>query len=357
MPQTRHHCGKILTKGVNPMGTLTAAISQVGKGASKAKDLTDAEAAEAMRCILSGQADPFELGAFLVAMRIKEESVAELTAFVRVAGDYLEPVPGPAAALTVPAYAGKRQTFPALLAAACVLAACGVPVGIHGHARPVDRMSLADAVAALGGNPDASPEAAARDLERAGVAYLGVERFCPVMHRMLELRQRMGLRSCFHTMGRLVNPFRAPALMVGLSHERTFDKFAQAGHALGYTRILSFRGLEGEAEANPLVDSEGTMLHSDGSAGSFPLLPKALGLAGGSRTTIHVDSPAAGAAMVRAVLIGEGPEVAVAVTLLTAACGLVAAGRAADLFQALPRCRAALEDGTAAERLKTWVGQ
>ncbi|MDH5526758.1 MAG: hypothetical protein OEY97_05560 [Nitrospirota bacterium] len=337
------------------MGALTHAIGQVGRGVSKAKDLTVEEAESAMDAVLSGQADPFELGAFLVAMRIKEESADELTAFVRVADRHLTRVPGPAAVLTVPSYAGKRQTFPALIAAACVLSACGVTVGLHGHGRPMDRMSLADAISALGGDPHATPEKAAADLERAGVAYVGVERFAPVMHDMLELRHRMGLRSCFHTMGRLVNPFGAPHMMVGLSHDRTFEKFARAGHQLGYRSILAFRGLEGEAEANPLTAVEGTVLHSDGSVGGIPIDPAALGFGEGSRTHMHVADAAQGAWMVRDVLAGKGPREATATVVLTAALGLVAAGASPDPFMAADRARQALESRDAGEVLGVWL--
>lgn len=337
------------------MGELTHAITQVGRGVTKARPLSGEEAGAAMAAILSGKADPFELGAFLVAMRIKEETAEELTAFTREAQARLAPVPGPSPEVTVPSYAGKRQTYPALLAAACMAAACGVRVGLHGHARPVGRMSLADAVAALGGNPFADPEQAAGDLERAGVAYVGVERFLPVMHDMLELRQRMGLRSCFHTMARLVNPFRAANQVVGISHERTFEKFSRACHDLGYRRVLSFRGLEGEAEANAQTPTEGMMLGEDGAVATFPIDPGALGIARAGRSGLAVANAREGSEMVHRVLAGEGPDIARDTAALTAACLLLAAGKAEDLADGFRQARGALADQSARGVLERWL--
>ncbi|MFQ5508954.1 MAG: anthranilate phosphoribosyltransferase [Leptospirillia bacterium] len=342
------------------MGALTHAIGQVGRGASRATALTPEEAGDAMGAILDGRADPFELGAFLVAMRIKEETAGELVAFVRAAQDRLIPFPGAAPLLTVPSYAGKRQTFPALIGAACVLAACGVPVGLHGHATPPERISMADVLGVLGCKPDDAPEVAvhraADDLKRAGVAYLGVEQYLPAMHRMLELRRQMGLRSCFHTMGRLINPFGASALVVGLSHERTFGKFAEACKQLGYKGLMAFRGLEGEAEGNPFTATEGWTLGDNGEVTGFEIDPAALGNKKASRGEITVADAAAGAHMLTDALNGEGPEIARDTIALTAAAGLVSTAVEPDIKSAFSRAREAIAGGDAHERLRLWLG-
>ena len=339
----------------NPLGALTHYISQTGKGGSKARHLTQEEATDAMTVMLDGKADPFELGALLAALRIKEETAEELTAFCRVGQERLASVPGDAPRLTVPSYAGKRQTFCALIPAACILAAKGVSVGLHGLAAPPARMSLANTIAALGGNPNGSSTDAADSLARAGVAYVGIEQFFPVMHHMLGLREQMGLRSCFHTMARLINPFGARHLMVGVSHERTFEKLSAAAHALGFASAVSFRGLEGEAEANPLTPTEGMRLDADGAIQRFPIDPKALATGGGSRTQMTVDSAAAGAKLVRQVLAGEGPDIARHTATLTAACGLLAAGEETDLTCALAAAKETLSSGDAARRLDLWL--
>lgn len=338
------------------MGELTQAIATVGRGVTKAKPLPPDVAEAAMETILSGRADPFELGALLIALRVKEETAEELTAFVRVAERHLTRVPGPPALLTVSSYAGKRQTFPVLLAAACVLGALGVRVGIHGHANPPERTSLADVLGALGGDPKAAPDAAAAHLARAGVAYVGVEAFFPVMRGMLELRRKMGLRSCFHTMARLVNPFSASHHMVGISHERTFEKFARACHALGYTSVVAFRGLEGEAEPNPLTPTEGLRVDASGAIVPFPIDPKALGIPKANRAGLTAESPEAGADLVRRVLAGDAPEIARAAVALCAACGLLAVGAAPDLKAGMARAREALDAKAGQEALALWLG-
>ena len=338
------------------MGQLTDAISQVGKGISKAKHLTAEQARHAMTAILFGQADPFELGAFLVAMRIKEETATELTAFVQVAQEGLNRVPGPAPMLTISSYAGKRQTFPALIGGACLMAACGVTVGIHGHATPPERTSLAHVLAALGADAAEGPEQAASRLAAAGVAYIGIEQCHPEMWRMLELRSRMGLRSCFHTMARLINPFGAEHQMVGISHARTFEKFAATSHALGYGRVVSFRGMEGEAEPNPLTATTGQTLHPNGEVTGFAIDPAELGIAKASRNELMADSPQQGAERVRAGLNGAGPVIARDAMALTAALGLLAAGRVGNIAEGLERAYRALDDGEGAKRLTAWCG-
>lgn len=338
------------------MGALTHAIAQVGRGVTKARALTPDEAREAMEVVLEGRADPFELGALLVALRIKEETAEELTAFVQVAERHRMAVPGPPPALTIPSYAGKRQTFPVLLAGACLMAACGVRVGLHGHARPVGRSSVADVLAALGVDPDGSPEAAAEHLARAGVAYVGIERFFPRMHQMLELRHKMGLRSCFHTMSRLINPFGAARQVVGISHERTFEKFAQACHALGYQQVVAFRGLEGEAEPNPLTPTEGLRLDASGTIVPFPIDPKALGIPKANRAGIAAEGPEQGADLARRVLAGDASEIARDAVALCAACGLLTVGAVPDVATGLDRARAALDAKAGQEALALWLG-
>jgi anthranilate phosphoribosyltransferase len=339
------------------VGELTQAIATVGRGVTKARALSPQQARDAMTVILAGKADPFELGAFLVAMRIKEETAEELTAFVQAAAPFMNEVPGPPPALVIPSYAGKRQTFPVVLASACVMAACGLRVGLHGHATPVDRMALADVLASLGVDAKAGPEAAAGHLARAGVAYVGIEAFFPVMHSMLELRHRMGLRSCFHTMARLVNPFGASDQMVGISHERTFDKYGHACHALGYRRVVAFRGLEGEAEPNPLTPTEGLLLDPDGAVTPFPIDPRALGLPKAGRADLMVDDSVAGAARVREVLAGQGPWIAREAAALGAAVGLYSAGLVDGLEAGMARARRAVRDQEGLEVLALWAGR
>jgi len=338
------------------VGELTQAIATVGRGVTKAKPLAPDVAEAAMETILSGRADPFELGALLVALRIKEETAEELVAFVRVAERHLTHVPGPPAALTVSSYAGKRQTFPVLLAGACVLAGLGIRVGIHGHATPPERTSFADVLGALGGDPKAAPDTAARHLAQAGVAYVGVEAFFPRMHGMLELRRKMGLRSCFHTMARLVNPFGATHQIVGISHERTFEKFAHACHALGYTGVVAYRGLEGEAEPNPLTPTEGLRLDEAGVVIPFPIDPRALGIPKANRSGLTAEGPAEAAQAVRRVLAGEGPEIAREAVALCAACGLFAVGAVPGLAAGMDRAREAIAAKAGQEALALWLG-
>ena len=122
---------------------MQAFIAKVGKGEKGAKDLTYQEAAGAMRLLLEGTATPAQAGAFLIAMRIKSESVTELAAFTSVAREYVPPLPVPPdlGLVDIPTYAGKQDSWHVLLPAAIVAAAAGVPVLLHGYDGVPNRVS------------------------------------------------------------------------------------------------------------------------------------------------------------------------------------------------------------------------
>jgi len=135
-------------------------IAKVGKGEKGAKDLTHDEAKEAMRLLLEGVATPAQVGSFLVAMRIKSESVSELAAFTAVAREYAPPLPMPPdlGLVDIPTYAGKQDSWHVLLPAAIVAAAAGVPILLHAYDDVPGRLATATVAAHLGIPTDLDPK-------------------------------------------------------------------------------------------------------------------------------------------------------------------------------------------------------
>src|SRR5712692_4617135 len=171
--------------------TMQTLIAKVGKGEKGAKDLTYQEAASATRLLLEGTATPAQVGAFLIAMRIKSESVSELAAFTATAREYAPPLPMPPdlGLVDIPTYAGKQDSWHVLLPAAIVASAAGVPVLLHGYDGVPGRLATAAVAAKLGIPIDLDPKQATESLVQKGFTYLDVGLYHPLVFRFLELRK------------------------------------------------------------------------------------------------------------------------------------------------------------------------
>jgi len=225
-------------------------IAKIGKGPRAAKDLTWDEAKRVMKALIEGEATPVQVGAFLMAMRIKMESVTELASMTAIARSYVAPVPIPRelGVVDLPSYAGKQETFHALAAAAIVAAAAGASVLMHGYDGIPGRTGNAGVLKALGLPIDLEPKVAAEEVTRRGFAYLDVALYHPSIYRFLEMRQELGARNIFHPIARLLNPARAASQVVGLSHPLHFGKTVEVLRMLGCTRALVISGVEGDPE-------------------------------------------------------------------------------------------------------------
>lgn len=230
--------------------TMQALISKVGNGPKTSKDLTWEEAKQAMRAMIEGQATPAQVGAFLMALRLKTESVTELAALTSAAREYVAslPVQRRESLVDLPSYAGKQGTFHAAVGASIVAAAAGGSVLMHGYDVVPHRISSARVLDTLGIRTDLEPRQVADMVDQHGFAFLDLALYHPPMARYLNLRQELGVRTAFHPVARLLNPARAFAQVIGVSHPPYFEKTAEASRMLGSRRALVLRGVEGEPE-------------------------------------------------------------------------------------------------------------
>ena len=205
-------------------------LAKIAKGPKASKDLTWEECKQAMKALIEGEATPAQVGAFLIAMRFKSESVTELAAFTSAARQYVPPlmVSRDLTLVDVPTYAGKQDTFHAIIAASIVAVAAGAAVLMHGYDGIPGRAGSAGVLKALGIPVDAGPKFVTEELNRKGFAYLDIGLYHPPVYRFLEMRQELGVRNVFHPIARLLNPARASVQVVGLSHPPHFEKTAEA---------------------------------------------------------------------------------------------------------------------------------
>lgn len=225
----------------------------LGRGKTLTRSLTETEAEEAMGVILDGNALPEQIGAFLMLLRVKEESPEEIAGFVRAARARLSlPTFVPKVDVDWSSYAGKKRQLPWFLLAALRLASAGWRVMMHGGERHTEgRLYTSAALGALGVSPDHDLVAASRRLERENFAYVTIDRLSPQLDDMLGLKPILGLRSPVNSFVRMLNPFAAPVMLQGVFHPAYMHLHRNAGRLLGQRTLAVLRGEGGEIERRP----------------------------------------------------------------------------------------------------------
>ena len=334
-------------------------IAKIAKGPKVAKDLTWDEAKRAMRAIIEGDATPVQVGAFLMAMRIKTESVTELASMTATVRSYVTPVPIPQelGVVDLPSYAGKQDTFHALAAAAIVAASAGASVLMHGYDGIPGRAGNAGVLKALGLPIDMEPKVAAEAVTRHGFAYLDIALYHPPVYRFLEMRQELGVRNVFHPIARLLNPARASSQVVGLSHPPHFEKTAEVLRMLGCLRALVVSGVEGDPELSIAALTRALELRDDritplSFASKDVEMPLGMQRDMAGFPSNQRDKEAE---LLRRILHNQIQGGPCNWVLINAALILYAAGKGTTWASCVPLARRALEEGAAARKLEELV--
>lgn len=334
-------------------------LALVGKGKKLARDLNREQAALAMRLILEGRASRHQIGAFLIAMRMKGETEEELAAFTEEArrhGNHVENG-GAAHLVDLPAYAGKRRTFHAQGAFALVMAAAGVPVLMHGVAEAAGKTGPEAMLSAAGVAVGLSPEAASRCLADAGFAYVELSRLDSKLCELLFLRTELGVRTVINTMMRIYDPSGARRHMIGITHRPYLDLLAKTLLRLGVRRALLFRGVEGEGEL--ALRPESALVEVAGGRRSEIRLSLAeLGVSAAPQASLAGADPQEEAKWLRRLVSGEERGPLRDLVLLNAGVGIYAGGRAESIAEGIALARKALDCGaaqTTLEKLVAWA--
>jgi anthranilate phosphoribosyltransferase len=227
-------------------------IRALGKGKTGSRALTRAEAEQALAMILRGEATQAQIGAFLMLLRVKEESADELAGFVGAARAYIQAPRDIAVALDWSSYAGKRRQLPWFLLSALTLADRGLRVFMHGSGgSTAGRLYTEAALRALGIEAAQNWHAVAQALDRDQFAFMPLRNLCPPLQALIDLRREFGLRSPVHSLVRLLNPLAATHSIQSIFHPPYALRHQRAAADLGQRHASVFKGEGGEVERKP----------------------------------------------------------------------------------------------------------
>ncbi|HVX81515.1 MAG TPA: anthranilate phosphoribosyltransferase [Devosiaceae bacterium] len=317
-------------------------------------DLTGEEMRAVMNIIMSGEATPSQIGAFLMGMRVKGETVGEIAAAVSILRDKMVKVDVPANAIDIVGTGGDGAgTLNISTAAAIVVAATGQPVAKHGNRALSSRSGSAECLQALGVKIDLTPEQISRCVYEAGIGFMFAPAHHPAMKHVGPSRQEIGTRTMFNLLGPQANPAGVHKYMLGVFDRRWAEPIAAALLANRATDAWVVAGSDGLDE----VTTTGPTFVAQVKAGnltSFEVTPEQAGLPVAKPEALKGADPEHNAAALRALLDGARTPYR-DIVLLNAAAAFIVADRAASLADGVDLAAQAIDSGAARDTLRKLV--
>jgi anthranilate phosphoribosyltransferase len=319
----------------------------------RCESLTEAEASAAFEEIMRGDATPIQIAGFMVALRMKGESVDELTGFARTARAMATPIHVEGALLDTCGTGGDGlATFNISTLSAIVAAACGARVAKHGNRAASSMCGSADVLEKLGVKIDLDPEGVVRCIDGAGIGFL----FAPIFHPSFRFagvpRRELAIRTVFNVLGPLCNPAGARYQALGVADGTLAGKMAEVLIRLGVERAIVFHAGDGMDELS--VSGPSHVIEIDGRRKDYELDPAELGLRPASADAMRGGGPEDNARIAREVLEGaRGPRRDT--VLLNTSAALRAAGLAKDWKEGLRAGAEAIDSGRAGDVLQRWA--
>jgi anthranilate phosphoribosyltransferase len=335
-----------------PANVLKEAIARVVDAAS----LPEQMAYDAMASIMEGQATPAQLGALLVGLRMKGETVEELTGFARAMRERCALIrPEVAGRLTDTCGTGGAaiKTFNVSTLSAFIAAGAGIPVAKHGNRAVTSKCGSADVLEALGANLALEPERVKRVIESVGVGFLFAPNFHPAMRHAVGPRRELGIRTVFNILGPLTNPAGATGQVLGVYHPSLVPKMTQVLANLGVQEALVVHGEGGLDEVSPFGPTRVGRVH-EGRVSYFSVNPEEFGFERVTPADVVGGDPKESAEIFLRVLAAENGARA-NTALMNAAAAAVVGGKAKDLKEGVSVARESVVSGRAYEKLKGFV--
>jgi anthranilate phosphoribosyltransferase len=307
----------------------------------------------AMRALMGGEYTPAQIAGFLVALRMKGETVTEIAAAADVMRGLSTKVPlaGVEHLVDTCGTGGDgAHTFNISTAAAFVAAACGARVAKHGGRSVSSTSGSADVLEALGVNVNLSPERVAEAVKTIGVGFMFAPNHHSAMKHAAPVRRELGVRTLFNLLGPLTNPAGAPNQVMGVFNRELTGTLARVLHALGSRHVLVVHAEEGLDEislASPTFVAE----LKDGHVSEYELEPGLFDLPQVAASNLVVNGKAEAVDLLRAALENRHPGAA-AIVALNAGAAIYVAGRAASLMEGVAMARQAIASGAAHETLE-----
>jgi len=323
------------------------AISKIVKGV----DLTEEESSSVMNEVMTGGASPAQIGALLVAWRMKGETVEEITGSARVMREKATRVEAPADVIDTCGTGGDASmTFNISTAAAFVSSAAGAPVAKHGNRSVSSRSGSADVLRALGVNIEAEVSRVEQCIREAGIGFL----FAPMLHGAMKyaapVRREIGIRSIFNILGPLTNPAGSKRQVIGVYDPALTDVLAKVLYKLGSTHAFVVRGEDGLDEITLTTETRVTEL-KDSSIRTYHLKPEDLGFDRCAPEDLKGGGPDENAEIILGILNGrKGP--ARDIVIINAAAAITAGGISNSIEEGVAAARGAIDSGEALNKLE-----
>ena len=332
------------------MDELKALIGKVATGASLTRD----EAASAFAVMMSGEATPSQMGGLLMALRVRGETVDEITGAVTTMRAKMLKVEAPSNAIDVVGTGGDASgSYNISTCAAFIVAGAGIPVAKHGNRALSSRAGAADVLSALGVRIEVSPAVIARCIREAGIGFMFAPAHHPAMKHVGPTRVELATRTIFNLLGPLSNPAGVRRQMVGVFSRQWTEPLAHVLKNLGCERAYVVHGSDGLDEITTAGPTSVATLEN-GQVKSFEIAPEDVGLPKAKPESLRGGDAEANAAALLSVLKGtKGPFRDVAV--FNAAAALVVAGRAENLKDGVAVATKSLDSGEAEGRLDRLV--
>ncbi|MGB7421024.1 MAG: anthranilate phosphoribosyltransferase [Comamonas sp.] len=309
-----------------------------------------------MRLIMSGELSPVMTAAIITGLRVKKETIGEITAAAQVMREFSTKVSiaDTSRLVDVVGTGGDgANTFNISTCATFVVAAAGGRVSKHGGRGVSSKSGSADVMEQLGVNVNLSPEQIARSVAEVGIGFMFAPNHHPAMKNVAPVRREMGVRTLFNILGPLTNPAGAPNILMGVFHEDLVGIQVRALQRLGAEHALVVYGRDGLDEISLGAGTRVGEL-KDGVVREYEIHPEDFGLRMAGTRAVRVNTPEESKAMLLDVLAGEtGP--AHDIVCLNAGAALYAAGVAEDIADGLQRARLAVQSGAARAKVDEFV--
>ena len=325
-------------------------IARVASGAG----LTIEEARKAFDDLLSGETTPSQTGAFLMALRVRGETVEEITGAVSAMRARMVRVEAPPGAIDVVGTGGDNiGTYNISTLASFIVAACGVSVAKHGNRAASSKSGAADVLTALGVRIDLGPRGIERCIAEAGIGFMMAPMHHPAIRHVGPTRTELGTRTIFNLLGPMSNPAGVRRQMVGAFSKQWLLPIAETLRDLGSEKIWAVHGSDGLDEVTTTGITH-VVQFENGAISSFDIAPEDAGLARAKLDDLRGGDAAHNAAALKAVLAGERNAYR-DIAILNSAAALIVAGTAADLRHGAAQAAEAIDSGHAAETLQKLV--
>jgi len=325
-------------------------MQKVATGASLSED----EIKDAFELMMSGAATPAQMAAFLMALRVRGETLAEITGACRLMRDKMLPIEAPPDAVDIVGTGGDgHNTYNVSTCAAIVAAGAGVPVAKHGNRAVSSLSGASDVLTALGVKIDIEPLAITRSIAEAGVGFMWAPMHHPAMKSWAPARAELGVRTILNLLGPLANPAGVKRQVVGVYSREWTVPIAEALHNLGSVHAWVVHGSDGLDEITTTGPTQVAEL-KDGKVRSFEVHPDDAGLPTATLEDLKGGDATVNAAAIREVLAGE-PGSFRDIVLMNAGAALIVGGKATNLREGAERAARAIDTGAAARALDKLV--